>query len=64
MKPSWDDPTCPEWANYLARDEDGEWIWHEEKPVQKNDCYWMSSGKQSLARAQNWRETLEERPKQ
>jgi hypothetical protein len=63
MKPSWDSPSCPEWASYLAMDPDGEWIWHEEKPIQKN-YYWVSRGKQELAREENWYETLEERPKQ
>ena len=60
-KPSWN--TAPSWANYLARDSDGEWIWHKEKPIQKN-YYWVSSGKQELAGEENWWESLEERPKQ
>lgn len=65
MKPSWNDPSCPEWANYLARDEDGVWIWFEEKPTQKNDCYWLSSGKaERVVEETYWCESLEERPKQ
>jgi hypothetical protein len=30
MKPDWMD--APDWANWLAMDEDGEWFWHESKP--------------------------------
>jgi hypothetical protein len=31
MMPHWKD--APEWANYLAKDYDGEWYWYEEEPV-------------------------------
>lgn len=30
MKPKWED--APDWANWLAMDEDGTWCWHEEEP--------------------------------
>lgn len=30
MKPSWDD--APEWANWLAMDGDGRWVWYDNKP--------------------------------
>lgn len=30
MKPDWSD--APEWANYLAMDNNGDWYWYEEKP--------------------------------
>lgn len=30
MKPDWKD--APEWAQWLALDENGQWCWHEEKP--------------------------------
>jgi len=30
MKPSWKD--APEWANWLAMDDDGEWVWFYDKP--------------------------------
>ena len=31
MKPDWKD--APEWANYLAMDEDGYWCWYLRKPI-------------------------------
>lgn len=33
MKPDWKD--APEWANWLAMDDDGEWWWFELKPTYK-----------------------------
>jgi hypothetical protein len=61
MKPSWND--APEWANYLAMDEDGLWCWHEEKPDKKKDCFWESGGKMELVREKiYWGDSLEERP--
>lgn len=30
MKPDWKD--APEWANWLAMDEDGYWYWYELEP--------------------------------
>ena len=29
-KSSWDE--APDWANWLAQDEDGEWYWYKAKP--------------------------------
>jgi hypothetical protein len=34
MKPNWSD--SPSWANYLAKDRDGEWFWTEDRPVIKH----------------------------
>lgn len=31
MKPDWKD--SPEWANWVAMDDDGEWYWHEKDPI-------------------------------
>jgi hypothetical protein len=64
MKPDWS--TAPDFARYLAMDEDGEWFWFENKPEARNRV-WMviphfahaSVGKGSVS---NWRDTLEERP--
>lgn len=38
-KPSWDD--APEWANWLAMDEDGDWYWHKKEPY-FNGVEWLS----------------------
>ena len=63
-KPDWKD--APDWAVWLAQNEDGLWWWHEQKPwpgYWRN--FWASLG---LVKAQalgqinpDWRETLEER---
>ena len=37
MKPDWKD--APEWANYLAMDEDGYWCWYLRKPIREDDCW-------------------------
>lgn len=61
MKPNWDD--APEWANYVAMDEDGEWFWFENEPkVQMRG--WWAEGRYRLAcfALENWEETLEKRP--
>jgi len=64
MKPSWDD--APEWANWLAQDEDGSWWWYEDKPKLNLDIWWGCDrmmpvfGKKEFT--PNWRETLEQRP--
>jgi hypothetical protein len=34
MKPDWS--TAPDFANYLAKDRDGEWFWTEDRPVIKH----------------------------
>ncbi len=63
-KPSWDD--APEWAQWLAQDENALWWWYASEP----ECgvnVWRSSGDHSEIAARgnrnpNWRETLERRP--
>lgn len=37
MKPSWDD--APEWANWLAIDDDGEASWFQYEPVRHTGRY-------------------------
>ena len=64
MKPSWDD--APEWAQWLAMDEDGRWWWYEEKPVlQTNYFYWLGSKMEEslpvLDKSMAWDESLEKR---
>ena len=36
MRPAWKD--APEWARWLAMDEDGSWWWYAERPVK--DASW------------------------
>lgn len=39
MKPSWDD--APEWAQWLAMDGDGRWVWYETEPFfNQSDDTW------------------------
>lgn len=62
MKPSWSD--APEWAKYLAMDEDGEWFWYENKPDLAS-IWWAYTGKIMEAPTipdGNCRDTLEPRP--
>ena len=68
MKPDWKD--APEWAQWLAMDEDGEWYWYENPPIETSGC-WMAGkadevpgvGRWALAALGNgWRESLERRP--
>ena len=64
MKPSWDD--APEWAQWLAMDEDGRWWWYEEKPVlQTNYFYWLGSKMEEslpvLDKFTPWDESLKKR---
>jgi hypothetical protein len=59
-KPDWRD--APEWANFLAMDWDGEWVWHEHKPS-IHDGVWLSSGGEvRAARLPRAEETLEAKP--
>jgi hypothetical protein len=59
-KPSWND--APEWAKYLAQDDDGDWYWYEEEP-QAFTHSWGAIGRQLFANcsAEAWRESLEQR---
>jgi len=40
MKPSWDE--SPEWAQWLAMDDDGEFCWFENKPF-LSDGMWFDA---------------------
>ena len=70
-KPSWED--APEWAEWLAQDGDGEWIWYVSKPFvdEENDnAVWEFGDSFDHELCQfgevlgNWRDTLEKRPEQ
>ena len=73
-KPSWEN--APEWAQWLAQDADGEWCWFRHRPLKdsgmhiwnnnvslavKGEMQWQRSGES--APNENWRNTLEKRPK-
>lgn len=60
-KPSWDD--APEWAKYMAMDEDGAWYWYEDEPypsILKEE--WANDMKFERVAIADWRLTLESRP--
>ena len=67
-KPSWDD--APEWANWLAMDSDGVFIFHENRPVFLiKDLFWFSTGKMTycvgygvIADMYACKNSLEQRP--
>ena len=59
MKPDWKD--SPEWANYLAMDEDGSWYWHKTKPMMSG-FDWASPSFASADTQIHWENSLEERP--
>jgi len=63
MKPDWQD--APEWANWLAMDDDNWWFWYEDKP-KKDIGYWyikpIKRSKRSGKDVDYWEETLQKRP--
>lgn len=67
-KPHWKD--APDWANWLAMDDDGSWFWYQKKPRLTDDhCRFIETGGQNELAVMdrpnlNWRETLEPRPTQ
>lgn len=63
-KPSWKD--APEWAEWLAQDEDGEWKWLAGLPGKYVDGWTavkIKGCRKGLALG-DWRDTLEKRPEQ
>jgi len=62
MKPSWDE--APDFAQYLAMDDNGDWYWYEFKPVQRIATWGISAGRYLLALKSEggWRNTMEARP--
>jgi len=65
-KPDWKD--APEWANYLAMDEDGAWWWYECKPFSEETAFgtnaWFSKmgSEKRVQRIPGWKNSLEEKP--
>ncbi len=71
--PSW--KCAPEWANWLAQDEDGRWQWYSLKPTlddeptefspQLNDQWWLADSDECTISADarsGWRSSLQPRP--
>ena len=69
-KPDWKD--APEFAKWLAMDENGDWAWYEDKPWADEETEswvwpcpisgdWMLAGF-CESTTESWRETLEARP--
>jgi len=60
-KPDW--KNAPEWANWLAQDNNGNWYWYEYKPITDGLMTWRST-RGLYARCHHyvgWRESLEQR---
>jgi hypothetical protein len=62
MKPDWKD--APEWAKWLAMDNDGKWFFYECKPHTTSDVnsWQIISGNIVVARCPGWKDSLEARP--
>ena len=61
-KPDWKD--APDWAEWLAMDESGDWYWYEIKPTSSNlHRMWVApkNSQQEIA-IQSWSISLEARP--
>jgi hypothetical protein len=65
-KPDWKD--APDWAQYLAQDNNDGWWWFEKEPDKSKDveawdiCIPFGGKYQKAAYNTNWLETLESRP--
>ena len=65
MKPSWSD--APEWANWLAMDENNKWFWFKGEPViMMKWGYWNTDEEFEYAGINDsgWQDSLEQRPKE
>ncbi len=62
MKPSWKD--APDWAQWLAMDEDGQWHWYSDKPYYSDSwCMWNTEKQYEKCNdVVSWERTLQERP--
>lgn len=62
MKPSWND--APEWAQWLAKDADEMWYWHEKQPYKSYERgEWKSAGRSKMIEdGIDWWNSCEARP--
>lgn len=67
-KPGWDD--APEWGEWLAQDDRGEWYWYAAKPTHPGmKSWWPAPGAMNAQCGKgevlgDWRDTLEKRPEE
>ena len=63
-KPEWKD--LPEWADYMAQDEGGEWWCYSSKPELRTTEWDVLPGDSRRKRLSvtNWKESLQERPQE
>lgn len=66
-KPDWND--APQWAQWLAQDENGRWYWFEDEPELRAVSFWPRTDFTGFRPASpigdidgDWRGTLEQRP--
>lgn len=61
-KPDWKD--APEWAKYMAMDDDGEWYWFENEPGCGCSAWHGRGGmiEYAYVDGDSWTESLEPRP--
>lgn len=60
MKPDWS--LAPEWANYMARDKDGQWRVFENQPVPDEAAGFHRPNGGKHEPLKHWMETSERRP--
>ena len=60
MKPDWKD--SPDWARWLAMNEDGSWTFYEFRPRNDFGCWWDDKNGRELDVSAQWMDSLEERP--
>lgn len=61
FKPDWKD--APEWANYVAMDDDGSWWWFEKEPSYEQYGEWVTTRKsEQVVTGLDGSTTLEARP--
>ena len=48
----------PEWANYIAMDDDGGWFWYEQEPKRKNGKWFYTTDGQYLRVEFDWTKTV------
>lgn len=48
----------PEWANYIAMDDDGAWFWYEQEPKRENGKWFWTTDGQYLRVEFDWTKTV------